>query len=116
MKSPGVEVKPIKLISGNSPFNEVFFTDVVVPKDNLIGAKNKGWAIGKHLLLHERSGIAGEGAGDVNGGGGYGLEDAARDHIGLQDGVLADGGMRDRIADNKMFSHAFSLTARRMSA
>ena len=116
MKSPGVEVKPIKLISGNSPFNEVFFTDVVVPKDNLIGEKNKGWAIGKHLLLHERSGIAGEGGGDVNGGGGYGLEDAARDHIGLQDGVLVDGGMRERIADNKMFSHAFSLTARRMSA
>ena len=116
MKSPGVEVKPIKLISGNSPFNEVFFTDVVVPKDNLIGEKNKGWAIGKHLLLHERSGIAGEGAGDVNGGGGYTLEDAARDHIGLRDGVLADGGMRERIADNKMFSHAFGLTARRMSA
>ena len=117
MKSPGVEVKPIKLISGNSPFNEVFFTDVIVPKDNLIGEKNKGWAIGKHLLLHERSGIAGEGGGgDVNGGGGYKLEDAARDHIGLKDGVLADGGMRERIADNKMFSHAFSLTARRMSA
>ncbi len=117
MKSPGVEVKPIKLISGNSPFNEVFFTDVIVPKENLIGEKNKGWAIGKHLLLHERSGIAGEGGGgDVNGGGGYRLEDAARDHIGLKDGVLADGGMRERIADNKMFSHAFSLTARRMSA
>ena len=60
MKSPGVEVKPIKLISGNSPFNEVFFTDVIVPKENLIGEKNKGWAIGKHLLLHERSGIAGK--------------------------------------------------------
>lgn len=115
MKSPGVEVKPIKLISGNSPFNEVFFTDVIVPKDNLIGEKNKGWAIGKHLLLHERSGIAGEGA-DVNGGGGYRLEDAAIDHIGLEDGVLVDGGLRERIADNKMFSHAFSLTARRMTA
>lgn len=116
MKSPGVEVKPIKLISGNSPFNEVFFTDVIVPKENLIGEKNKGWAIGKHLLLHERSGIAGAGSSDVNGGGRYQLEDAARDHIGLKDGVLADGGMRERIADNKMFSHAFSLTARRMSA
>ena len=45
MKSEGVEVKPIMLISGQSPFNEVFFTDVVVPKENLIGEKNKGWAI-----------------------------------------------------------------------
>jgi alkylation response protein AidB-like acyl-CoA dehydrogenase len=111
-----VEVKPIKLISGNSPFNEVFFTDVVVPKENLIGEKNKGWAIGKHLLLHERSGIAGDGAGNVNGGSAYNLEDAARDHIGMAGDVLADGGMRERIAENKMLSHAFGLTARRFSA
>ena len=118
MKSPGVEVKPIKLISGASPFNEVFFTDVVVPKENLIGEKNKGWAIGKHLLLHERSGIAGAGDGgdSVNGGGSYSLADAARDHIGLADGQLADAAMRERIAENAMFSRAFSLTARRYSA
>ena len=116
MKSPGVEVKPIKLISGQSPFNEVFFTDVVVPKENLIGRKNQGWAIGKHLLLHERSGIAGDGAGNVNGGrAGYDLEDAAREHIGMDGDVLADGGMRERIASNKMLSHAFGLTARRFS-
>lgn len=117
MKSPGVEVKPIKLISGQSPFNEVFFTDVVVPKDNLIGEINKGWAIGKHLLLHERSGIAGDGAGNVNGGtAAYDLEDAAREHIGLDGDVLADGGMRERIAENKMLAHSFSLTARRFSS
>jgi alkylation response protein AidB-like acyl-CoA dehydrogenase len=116
MKSPGVEVKPIRLISGNSPFNEVFFTDVVVPKENLIGEKNKGWAIGKHLLLHERSGIAGDGAGNVNGGAAYNLEDAARDYIGMAGDVLADGGMRERIATNKMLAHAFGLTARRFSA
>jgi len=117
MSSPGVEVKPIKLISGQSPFNEVFFNDVVVPKENLIGEMNKGWAIGKHLLLHERSGIAGDGGGDVNqGAAGYGLEDAARDHIGMIGDELADGGMRERIATNKMLSHAFGLTARRCSA
>ena len=116
MKSPGVEVKPIRLISGSSPFNEVFFTDVVVPKENLIGEKDKGWAIGKHLLLHERSGIAGDGAGNVNGGGAYNLEDAARDYIGMAGDVLADAGMRERIATNKMLSHAFGLTARRFSS
>ncbi len=115
MKSPGVEVKPIKLISGSSPFNEVFFTDVVVPKENLIGEMNKGWNIGKLLLLHERSGIAGDGGGDVNGGGAYDLEDAAKDHIGMEGDALADGGMRERIATNKMLSHAFGLTARRFS-
>ena len=69
MKSPGVEVKPITLISGESPFNEVFFTDVVVPKENLIGEKNLGWNIGKRLLLHERQGIAGSGGGGRGGDG-----------------------------------------------
>ncbi len=117
MKSPGVEVKPIKLISGSSPFNEVFFTDVIVPKDNLIGELNKGWAIGKHLLLHERSGIAGDGAGNVNGGAtNWGLEEAAKDHIGMRGNELADGAMRERIANNRMLSQAFGLTAKRFSA
>src|SRR5580700_7194860 len=59
MTSPGIEVRPIKLISGNSPFCEVFFTDVKVPKGNLIGALNGGWTIGKRLLQHERTSLSG---------------------------------------------------------
>ena len=113
MKSEGVEVKPIMLISGQSPFNEVFFTDVVVPKENLIGEKNKGWAIGKHLLLHERQGIAG---GNVMGATSYGLVEAARDYIGLSGDRLVDGAMRERIARQKMMAHAFSQTAKRFTA
>ena len=113
MKSPGVEVKPITLISGVSPFNEVFFTDVVIPKDNLIGEKNLGWNIGKRLLLHERQGIAGSAGADSMMGSRLGLEDAAREYIGLEDGKLADGAMRERIATQKMFSHAYALTASR---
>jgi alkylation response protein AidB-like acyl-CoA dehydrogenase len=58
MKTPGVEVRPIKLISGNSPFCELFFTDVKVPKENLVGALNRGWTIGKRLLQHERGGLS----------------------------------------------------------
>ncbi|MCB1694090.1 MAG: acyl-CoA dehydrogenase family protein [Pseudomonadales bacterium] len=113
MKSPGVEVKPIMLISGQSPFNEVFFTDVVVPKENLIGEINKGWSIGKHLLLHERQGIAGGGGGF--GGSPYDIEHAAKDYIGMDGDVLADGGMRERIAAQKMLGHSFGLTARRFN-
>ena len=112
MKSPGVEVKPIMLISGQSPFNEVFFTDVVVPKENLIGEKNKGWAIGKHLLLHERQGIAGGGG---MGGSANDIEQAARDYIGMNGNVLADEGMRERIANQRMLGHSFGLTARRFN-
>jgi alkylation response protein AidB-like acyl-CoA dehydrogenase len=113
MKSPGVEVKPITLISGQSPFNEVFFSDVVIPKENLIGEKNLGWNIGKLLLLHERQGIAGgsAGAGSTR----YDIEHVARDYIGLENGQLADGALRERIAEQKMFSHAYALTGRRFS-
>ena len=58
MRSPGVETRPIRLISGASPFCETFFTDVRVPKENLVGPLNGGWSIAKRLLQHERSGLA----------------------------------------------------------
>ena len=59
MTTPGVEVKPIKLISGASPFCETFFEDVKVPKHQLVGELNKGWTIAKYLLTHEREMIGG---------------------------------------------------------
>jgi alkylation response protein AidB-like acyl-CoA dehydrogenase len=61
MSTPGVEVRPIKLIEGGHEVNEVFFTDVRVPYGNLVGEENKGWTIAKYLLTHERTGIAGVG-------------------------------------------------------
>jgi alkylation response protein AidB-like acyl-CoA dehydrogenase len=54
MKSPGVSVSPIDLISGKSTFCQVFFDNVRVPRDQLIGEVNGGWALGKALLQHER--------------------------------------------------------------
>jgi len=59
MKSPGVEVKPIKLLDGGYEVNETWLTDVRVPVENLVGEENKGWTYAKFLLAHERSGIAG---------------------------------------------------------
>ena len=56
MDQPGVTVKPIRLISGNSPFCETFFDDAVAYKDNLVGELNKGWTVGKRLLQHEDRG------------------------------------------------------------
>ena len=61
MATPGIEVRPIKLIEGGHEVNEVFFTDVRVPYGNLVGQENKGWTIAKYLLTHERTGIAGVG-------------------------------------------------------
>lgn len=59
MKSPGISVKPIVLIDGFAEVNEVFFDDVRVPAENLIGEENKGWTYAKVLLTHERTNIAG---------------------------------------------------------
>ncbi len=59
MKTPGIEVRPIKLIDGGYEVNETWLTDVRVPVENLVGEENKGWTYAKFLLAHERSGIAG---------------------------------------------------------
>lgn len=61
MKSPGVTVRPIKLLDGECEVNEVFFDNVKVPVENLIGEENQGCTYAKHLLSHERTNIA-----DVN--------------------------------------------------
>jgi alkylation response protein AidB-like acyl-CoA dehydrogenase len=54
MRQPGVEVRPIKMISGESEFNEVFFTDATCPKENVLGGVNNGWAVAMTLLGYER--------------------------------------------------------------
>jgi alkylation response protein AidB-like acyl-CoA dehydrogenase len=61
METPGVTTKPIKLISGNSPFCETFFDNVVVPKHQIVGDVNRGWDVAKYLLGHEREMISGMG-------------------------------------------------------
>jgi|YelNatPaOPRAMG01_1025707.scaffolds.fasta_scaffold01793_8 alkylation response protein AidB-like acyl-CoA dehydrogenase len=57
MKSPGVKVRPLKQISGDAEFNEIFFEDVRVPKENLLGPLNMGWQVLVSTLMHERFGI-----------------------------------------------------------
>lgn len=111
MTSPGVDARPIKLISGSSPFCETFFTDVLVPKDQLVGPLNGGWDIAKRLLQYERQNIS---AGGFGGGAGLELEDAAKSAIGCDSqGRLADYDLRARIAAHRMDAKAFALTVRR---
>ena len=61
MNTPGVELRPIRTLDGDREVNEVFFTDVKVPVENLVGEENKGWTCAKYLLTYERTGIAGVG-------------------------------------------------------
>ncbi|MEM7079334.1 MAG: acyl-CoA dehydrogenase family protein [Pseudomonadota bacterium] len=58
MDQPGVTVKPIKLISGSSPFCETFFDDAIAKREDLVGDLNKGWTVGKRLLQFERNAVA----------------------------------------------------------
>ena len=113
MKSPGVEVRPIKLVSGNSPFCETFFTDVKVPKENLMGPLNGGWTIGKRLLQFERQGIGGNvGGGGLNRAGeSRSLDQVAKQYVGADDkGRIADSDLRARVASHMMDMRAFMLT------
>jgi alkylation response protein AidB-like acyl-CoA dehydrogenase len=61
MKTKGVEVRPLVVASGHAHFNEVFFEDVEVPKENLVGPKNEGWRVAMATLSYERAFVGGEG-------------------------------------------------------
>ncbi len=90
MKSPGVTVRPIILLDGSAEVNEVFFDNVEVPAENLVGEENKGWNYAKYLLAHERTNIA-----DVNRAKRE-LERLKR--IAKTEGVYEDSRFRDEIA------------------
>ncbi|MBX3480189.1 MAG: acyl-CoA dehydrogenase family protein [Caulobacter sp.] len=114
MTTPGVETRPIKLISGSSPFCETFFTDVKVPKDQLVGRLNGGWEIAKRLLQYERQNIS---AGGFGGAGGLDVADAAKKYVGVDEaGRIEDADLRGRIAAYKMEQACFGLTIRRAEA
>ncbi|WP_274631029.1 acyl-CoA dehydrogenase family protein [Arvimicrobium flavum] len=91
LDTPGVEVRPIRLIDGGCEVNEVFFTDVGVPASNLVGEENQGWTIAKYLLTHERTNIAGIG---------FSTKDLARYH------ALAATMRRDgrRLSENPLYA------------
>jgi alkylation response protein AidB-like acyl-CoA dehydrogenase len=112
MTTPGVEARPITMISGASPFCETFFTDVKVPKKNLVGQLNKGWTIAKRLLQHERDMISGMGLGSGVGSSAS-LESLAKDYFGEANGRVASPALRERIAQQKMDGKAFALTLQR---
>jgi hypothetical protein len=61
MEQPGVEVRPIEMLSGDSEFNEIFYTDARCPKDNVVGGVNNGWAVAMSLLGFERGEAAATG-------------------------------------------------------
>lgn len=104
MDTPGITTRPIRLISGKSPFCETFFDNVKVPKENLVGELNRGWDIAKYLLTHEREMIGG-GASGLLGGRSIGQILAAQDGD-----VLADPVLRAEAMQAEVDALAFTLT------
>jgi alkylation response protein AidB-like acyl-CoA dehydrogenase len=111
MDSPGVTVRPIRLISGASPFCETFLADVRVPRANVVGKINRGWSVAKALLGHERSMIAGMGAGDRTTR--DSLVDHARRYLAEAGGRISDPVVRDRVAQLEIDRRSFELTLAR---
>ncbi len=118
MASPGVSVKPIRLINGNSPFCETFFDNVVVPKVDLVHQENKGWTVGKRLLQHERSGLAALASADKAGP--LDRIKPSKPLAQLAAAFAGSGelqpGLRDDIVRNEMLKRAYLLTQRRAIA
>jgi len=117
MDQPGVTVKPIRLISGASPFCETFFDNAITPKTNLVHRLNKGWTVGKRLLQHERSGIqalaqaaSGRAAQATTG---TPIVVAAKSYAGEEEGKIADSDLRAGVTQHLMNVRALALTQRR---
>jgi len=110
MESEGVSTRPIRLISGASPFCETFFDNVKVPRANVLGGVNHGWTVAKYLLGHERGMISGMGLRKEKGGVGA----VALEAIGAgPDGRLADPVLRARIAQYDIRAAAFAALSER---
>ena len=112
MKSPGVTVKPIELISGKSSFCQVFFDDVRVPVRQLVGREGEGWSLAKKLLQHERAAMS------KFTEGGAPSHDALRTALPYMvddQGQVRDGALRDKLAGLLMDAQSFALTHRRVT-
>jgi len=113
MDQPGVTTRPIRLISGSSPFCETFLDNAIAQKEDLVGELNRGWTVGKRLLQFERSGIGGLTGGARAANPGKLLVKIAKKYIGEEDGRIADPAVRNTILDMNMRRTALGYTAQR---
>ena len=103
MSTPGIEVRPLKTMTGSAEFNEVFFTDVRVPKENVVGGRGRGWFVANTTLKHERGML-----GDPNA-----TEARLKALIELMKSEVVDG---QRVIDNPLFrDRLMQLQARVLS-
>jgi acyl-CoA dehydrogenase len=113
MASPGITVRPIELISGQSEFCQTFFDNVRVPRGNLVGPLHGGWGVAKALLKHERKLMSEIGVESATRA--YGAVECAKRYLPVAaSGQVEDPLMRDRLARHEMQMHAIGLTQQRI--
>jgi len=110
MSTEGVSARPIKLISGKSPFTETFLENVRVEKNQVVGRINEGWTIAKYLLTHEREMIGSSGLVRSSG---IPVSQTAVEVLGTDDGILGDAMLRADIARYEMDERGLALTIER---
>jgi len=110
MKQPGVEVRPLKQITGESHFNEVFFTDARTPDENRVGGVGEGWRVALTMLMNERMTLGGGGGQASRRGGGEGAIVRLARELELFD----DAETRDKVIDYFIQQRVLSLLGQRM--
>ncbi|MEE8244610.1 MAG: acyl-CoA dehydrogenase family protein [Pseudomonadales bacterium] len=116
MSEPGVQVRPIRLISGSSPFNETLFENVRVSADDVIGGVNNGWTVGKRLLQFERSTHAGINISGSQGGRATDsrMPERIKAYVPIINNKLTDTAIRARLIAYEQNAHAQRLTQKRV--
>ena len=116
MHQPGVQVRPIRLLSGASPFNETLFEDAIAPASDLVGGIDNGWTVGKRLLQFERSTHAGINISGAQGGrtAESRLPQIVKRYAPLANGAIADPELRAWLIRVEQNGHAQRLTQKRV--
>ncbi len=115
MKQPGIEVRPLRQITDESHFNEVFITDAIVPADNLLGDANTGWRVLQTALAYERS-ILGDAARGARSGAKEAHNEEVLIALAREAGVLADPALRQDIAQAIAYKRLNALNNARVKA
>ena len=114
MKAPGVEVRPLKQMTGDAEFNEVFFSDVRIPDSARLGPEGEGWAVATTTLMNERAALSGAGStGGANVGGGP-VDDLIRE--AKRSGAWDDPVLRDRLMQAVIEGRLIKMTNFRAAA
>ena len=110
MNQPGVTVRPIRLISGASPFCETFFDNAIAQREDLVGNENEGWTVAKRLLQHERSGMLSLASG---GNREAGIDLPQLEKLYALEREIGDTGLHQKMLKNLIDTESMNLTQRR---